>query len=290
MTKQDLINVLERHNHWIHEDCPGWENMKADLSGADLSGVNLSGIDLFRACLSGANLFRANLSRAHLSGVNLFGACLSGANLSEATLSEATLSVADLSGANLSGADLFSAYLSGANLSEANLSGANLLRADLSQANLSKVILSEAQLYRTNISEKDVIQTFPLCCPDTGSFIGWKSAGSAIIKLEIPEYAKRSSAYGRKCRASAAKVISIENEDGTPFSKDEIRSDWDLKFIYRIGEVVSVSDFDEDRRNECSTGIHFFITRIEAVNWKNRMNNVTPLIHVENKPIDLEGF
>lgn len=28
-----------------------------------------------------------------------------------------------------------------------------------------------------------------------------------------------------------------------------------------------VEDFDEDRRNECAAGIHFFITRQEAVDY-----------------------
>lgn len=31
------------------------------------------------------------------------------------------------------------------------------------------------------------------------------------------------------------------------------------------GETIHVEDFDTNRWNECATGIHFFITRIEAV-------------------------
>ena len=42
-------------------------------------------------------------------------------------------------------------------------------------------------------------------------------------------------------------------------------SDRDENFHYIPGTVVSVSDFDENRWNECSTGIHFYITREEAV-------------------------
>ena len=88
------------------------------------------------------------------------------------------------------------------------------------------------------------------------------------MKLLICEDAKRSSAYGRKCRCSAAKVLAIENVDGTPSAMDSVASGRDAGFIYRIGETVSVTEFDEDRWNECSTGIHFFVTRQEAVDYE----------------------
>ena len=160
---------------------------------------------------------------------------------------------ADLSGADLSGADLSWADLSGADLSGADLSGANLSWADLSWANLSWADLSGA--------------IAPLSCPDTGAFIGWKKAHGVIVKLRITEDAKRSSATGRKCRCSKAEVLSIENMDGSPFGDIQVASDRDAKFIYRVGETVEVPDFDENRWDECSTGIHFFITRREAVDY-----------------------
>ena len=112
MTQKELDKIVEQHQHWLKEDCEGWEDMSANLSGADLRSANLSG----------ANLLVANLRVADLRDANLSGANLSGANLSGA----------DLSSANLSGANLL-----GANLRDANLSGANLLGANLSGANLS---------------------------------------------------------------------------------------------------------------------------------------------------------
>ena len=176
------------------------------------------------------------------------------ANLSGANLSRADLSRADLSGANLSGADL----------SGANLSWANLSRADLSRANLSGANLSWANLSRANLSGA----ISPLSCPDTGAFIGWKKAqGDAIVKLQITGDAKRSSSTGRKCRCSKAVVLGIENLDGTPHPDIQVSSQRDSSFIYRVGETVEVPDFDENRWNECSTGIHFFVTRQEAVDY-----------------------
>ena len=90
MTQEELDKIVEQHQHWVKEDCEGWEDMRANLSGADLSGADLS-----RANLIGANLSGANLSEANLRWANLRWADLSGANLSWA----------DLSGANLSGAN-----------------------------------------------------------------------------------------------------------------------------------------------------------------------------------------
>ena len=167
-----LKEILERHRHWWFEDCDGWRNMRADLSGADLS--------------------RADLYRANLSG-------------------------ADLSGADLSGA-------------------------------------------------KNV-PFIPMACPDTGSFIGFKKASSHIVVLGIPEDARRLSATGRKCRCDKAIVIRIEEMDGTTSDLTEVTSDRDSSFVYKVGKMVSVPDFCEDRWKECSEGIHFFINRQEAVNY-----------------------
>lgn len=138
---------------------------------------------------------------------------------------------ADLRGADLSGADL-----SGANLSVANLSGADL--------------------------------NYPIACPEEGSFVAFKKCrDNAIVKLLIPEDAKRCSATSRKCRCNKAIVLSIEDTNGHIMELDCVASIHDQTFIYKVGETVSVCDFDENRWNECAPGIHFFITREEAINY-----------------------
>ena len=48
MTQEELDNIVEQHQHWLKEDCEGWEDMKAYLRGADLRGANLSDADRFR--------------------------------------------------------------------------------------------------------------------------------------------------------------------------------------------------------------------------------------------------
>ena len=176
----------------------------------------------------------------------------------------ANLSEADLRGANLSGADLSGADLSGANLRGANLSEANLSEADLRWANLSGANLRWAK----NIDSAIVsIGTtfFALQCPEKGAYTAYKKLSSGFIaELEIPADAMRSSATSRKCRASKAYVVSITDVDGNhPVSKAS--SKWDPSFIYEVGKMVEVPDFDLDRWNDNSTGIHHYITRAEAV-------------------------
>ena len=180
-----------------------------------------------------------------------------------ADLRYANLRYADLSNANLRYADL--RY---ANLRYANLRYADLRYADLSYANLSYANLSYADLSYADIEERIKQKFYPLVCPEVGSFIGWKTNNDYIIKLQITETALRSSAYGRKCRASEALVLAIENKDGTPAEVQEVFSTYDEEFAYHVGDLVKPRfDFDPDRWNECSSGIHFFITRQEAVDY-----------------------
>ena len=198
-----------------------------------------------------ANLKGADLSGANLRGANLSGADFKGADLKGADLKGADLSGADLSGANLRGADLYGANLRGADLYGATLRGADLYGADL----------YGADLYGAKI---DV----PIVCPEEGSFIGFKKVSERyIVKLQISEDALRCSATSRKCRCSKAKVISITNLDGTDADVNEAYSNYDPLFVYRVGDTVSVENFDPNRWNECAPGIHFFITRQEAVEY-----------------------
>ena len=199
---------------------------------------------------------RANLCDADLRNANLRGADLRGADLCGV----------DLRGANLRGANLYGANLRGADLCDADLCYANLCDADLCNANLRGAKLRGAK--NTDKIAWDAYTAFyPLQCPETGSFIGYKKAADKIVMLEICADAKRSSATSRKCRCSKAKVLSITHLDGSDSGLTEVRSDYSKEFVYRVGEIAEVSDFDDDRWNECAAGIHFSITRDEAVKY-----------------------
>ena len=83
----------------------------------------------------------------------------------------------------------------------------------------------------------------------------------------IPEDAKRLSATTSKCRCDKPKVLRILNYNKEILDIIEVRSDHDSNFVYKVGEIVSVDNFNEDRFDECSTGIHFFINFQEAVEY-----------------------
>ena len=243
----------------------------ADLSDADLSGADLSDANLRCADLRSADLSDANLRCADLSDADLSDADLRGADLRCANLRDADLSGADLRGADLRSADLSDADLSGADLRCANLRCADLSGADLRSADLSAADLHGANLHGANLSELTVAQTSIL--PDEGDIIGWKKAitldgAPIIVKLLIPADAQRSNATGRKCRASTARVLDLQDKQGNSLPPDTTAySSYDPDFTYKKGETVHVEDFDTNRWDECAPGIHFFITRIEAVEY-----------------------
>ena len=214
------------------------------LRGADLRGADLRGADLRYAILSYADLSHANLRGADLWSANLWSANLHLAILSYVNLCHASLNGADLSGADLRGVRLWSADLS---------------YADLSHANHVKLSLAKISIL-----------------PDEGDIIGWKKAWtdgtmlpkSVIVKLLIPADAQRSNATGRKCRASTARVLDLQDKQGNSLPSDTTAySGHDTDFTYKKGETIHVEDFDTNRWDECAPGIHFFITRIEAVEY-----------------------
>ena len=192
------------------------------------------------------------------------------ADLHDADLSNANLSYANLSYANLSNADLSNANLSNANLSYANLSDADLSNANLSYADLSDADLHGATLYRADLS--GAIITWGLACPETGSFEAWKKVISKnktefLVKLLVPADAKRSSATTNKCRCEFADVLEITNIK----TNQAVQSVENIKYVpnitYTVGKRVYPDSFDDNRWNECSHGIHFFVDKESAIHY-----------------------
>ena len=114
----------------------------------------------------------------------------------------------------------------------------------------------------------------PMLCPKWGAFTGYKigltlndraSLVPCIITISIPEDARRSSAYGNKCRCDKAKVLDIRTFGGQKV-KSAV-SIYDHSFVYEINKEVLAPDFDENRWHECAPGIHFFMSEKEALNY-----------------------
>ena len=160
------------------------------------------------------------------------------------------------------------ADFSSCDLRDADLGDANLSYANLSYANLSYAKLRYATLSGANLSDAEEVPYIPMVCPEEEDFIGWKRAGDKIVKLHIPQDALRSSATTRKCRCNKAEVVEIYNIDGTIADERIVSSNYYSSFTYEVGKTVEVQDFDTNRWNECTRGIHFFINRQEAINYQ----------------------
>lgn len=224
MDKKELDKILEDHRKWTYGDPDG---KQAVLRYEDLKNVDFEGYNLEYADLTGSNL----------RGADLWGVNLRGADLRDADLRDTDLRYAIISDADLRGADLRDAMLENADTDE--------MKTDA--------------YTKTN---------WPMVCPENCSFIGWKKAfeydgrsriRTVIIKLEIPADAERTSATTKICRASKAKVLEIQNKDGTKADLTEVKSA--RGGIYKLGEMVYPDEWDPNRWNEGSHGIHFFMTR-----------------------------
>ena len=247
------------------------------LAWANLANANLANANLANANLRCANLKGADIAGANLNGANLNGANISWADLADAILKDADLAVANLAGADLIGANLEGANLEGADISWADLEGAILKGAKLKDANLKLDFLGGADLKGADIAGANLnganlngaknIPYIPLACPSEGAFTAWKKVeGKYLVKLQIPEDARRSSATTRKCRCDKALVLEITSLDGEEHY-NEVTNNIYNETIYKVGEMVYPDSFDDNRWDECSHGIYFFVNKEDAINY-----------------------
>jgi hypothetical protein len=85
--------------------------------------------------------------------------------------------------------------------------------------------------------------------------------------LEIPEDARRCSCTSQKCRCDKAKVLGITNLATDESVSKSVNDGYSPSVTYEVGEIVYPDSFDENRWNECSHGIHFFINKQDAIDY-----------------------
>lgn len=239
ITEEEFSSAYYYHQEWL---AGSLEGKRMEFENRDFSDLKLNGLNLSFSSLK-HNFFRDVSAQK----TNFRGADLSQSQFIGTDLREADFSYADFSNCRLKGCVITAAIFD-----NTTAAGTNFF-----DGVFKNCLIKNSQLFRKT-------QSYPISCPEKGSFIGFKKAENCVVELLIPEDAKRSSAFGRKCRCDKAKVLSISNLDGTPAGKLFVKSDYDPNFIYLIGETVEVTNFDEDRWNECSNGIHFYITFEEA--------------------------
>ena len=210
------------------------------------------------------SLAYVDLAHTYLAAIDLSHADLFCADFHGATMPFAKLSHANLTSAGLSNTILKFSNLDGANLTNADLNNADLCKSNLNKANLYNAVLSNAFLERCIVS--NIITNYPMNLPE-GEFIAWKKVNRKyIIKLKILEDRKRSRATSDKCRCDKALVLEIQNLDGSKSDLTEVvnKQLFCPYCLYKVGEIVEADSWDENRFNECSHGIHFFLDRETA--------------------------
>lgn len=221
------------------------ENRKINLKNTtfenlDLTGMDLSNIDFEWSDFRNVRLSHVNFENSNLSNVFLENADLSNSNFKNCIMHGANLRYTNLENIDLSGADIYCA-----NLEEAKMDG---------------------------IKTDENTKHYKMVCPETGAFLGWKTCfNTRLVRLLIPADARRTSSTMNTCRCDKAKVLSITDpEEKEKF--DEAISYVDGEFIYRVGEMAYAKGFNPDRWRDSTGGIHFFMTKEEALSYLMSIN------------------
>ncbi len=205
-------------------ECEIWD---MDLSGEDLSHMDFTLSSFQNTKLNGVNFENSTVENA------LFDGC-------------------PMRGASFKNAKMVTASFRYCDMRECNIEGANLYGAVLEFARLDGII------------SNDDTKWFRLHCPETGAFLAYKKCvNDRMVQLLVPADAKRTSATLPSCRCNKAKVLTIKSFDFKE-NFDEAWSLVDENFVYKKGEWVEVKDFNENRWQDSTTGIHFWLTRAEA--------------------------
>ncbi|SLM85851.1 MULTISPECIES: DUF5758 domain-containing protein [Vagococcus] len=185
--------------------------------------------------------------------------------LTNKDFSNENLSYFDFSNTICCSCDFSSTNLKGAIFLGATLNNCCFNHANVDQTNFRHSLIVDCQL--DNLKNKEKAFYLNLSCPETGAFIAYKQCMDfRMVQLLIPSDAKRSSATNNTCRCDKAKVLSIKNIDYTQ-TYDDAQSLVDENFIYHQGEWIYSDYFCDNRWIDSTYGIHFYMTREEAIDY-----------------------
>jgi hypothetical protein len=95
--------------------------------------------------------------------------------------------------------------------------------------------------------------------------------------MSVPWHVKRTACLiNRKCRAEGVATISIDG-DRTPGRSVTVCNDWG-ETTYTVGEMTWAHAYNDDIRIDCAPGIHFFLDKREAEDWRCEQRGA----HVKN--------
>lgn len=264
ISSKQLKTIMDAHAKYLAGKASG---KRAVFSNVELTG-EFSDIDFSKASFEGVTAEYVTFCDCKFNECQFDEDC----NFVNAEFNDCDLSEVEMNnGANFAGASFDKCNFKNACCRGAIFRNTAFYDADLTNVNMYEADFTNADFVRCkldNIRYDECTCGIALACPEKGSFTAFKKAklyndNNCIVELQVPADALRSSATTRKCRVSKAKVVAVYTMDGKSI-KQNAYSIQTRSFVYKIGKIVEVKNFDKNRWNECSTGIHCFITKREA--------------------------
>lgn len=278
MTQDEVNEIVKEHEQWVKSY--GKQGKCADFFGKRLEKIHFINKSLQSAIFDQCVLVDCLFSKCVATDTSFYKAKIEGTTFDKCMLCGASFYYAFITQCYFQNVNLFQSYMSHSRMSETKFFCSDLTSIDFTVCGIRNCSAEQSNFSGSRIGDNNFKEIhasnrtafYDICCPEEGAFVGFKKALcygiEVIVKLLITENAKRSSACSRKCRASEVKVLGIYDLDRNERPKDTIASSyWKYDFHYKVGETISVDDFNEDRWNECSTGIHFFLTFDEAARF-----------------------
>ena len=278
---------------FIDCDLHGFDFNYANFRGAHIINCNFEGAVLTNSVFDDASITGSNFNytTAEPCGASFCGASFCAATLANVSMNDCSLSIASFIEATLKHVSIKQSSLIKACFNRAYVSDSILQGSDLSQAKFVDAKIYHCVFTGSRVSDINMIgaqmecpdgldacegfnaECISFACPAEGSFVAWKACrDNTICKILIPEDAKRSSAFGRKCRASKFKVLEIYHVDldtnvigvtDREFATSMFNPDW----IYERGKTYEEPNFVNDRFKECTVGLHFFMNKQDAIDY-----------------------
>lgn len=262
LTRKDFDAIVASHKEWLQNytkgKCARFENVEISFK--------FENIDLSQATFDNVSMRYICVDNVKFDSVEFTDCDLEGTSFAECTFKNADLCKNKLEYADFTDCDFTDADIQSTNFQDVCFIDVNFEHADANGADFRNASFDNCEL--ENMQYDECTAGFAMACPETGAFTAYKKArlynsNNCIVQLEVPADALRSSATTRKCRVSKAKVVAIYDMSGNSIQKNAY-SNHAKNFVYRIGKMVEVKNFDKDRWHECAPGIHCFITKKEA--------------------------
>ena len=266
ITQEELDKMIEDHKSWLENKDYLNGTVRFNVCHKTLEDVVIRDCDLSEALFFGCTFIEC-----HFINCTLDNACYVNTMFTDTVFNNCSMNNIDFRGAVIN-----SCQFKGCGMNKSVFSNSYIRSTEIHDCDFTGCDFSQAIFFDMYSDCQDVMPFIPLKCPETGSFIGYKKAlvdmnldGEytwVIVKLRIPEDAKRTSGFSRKCRCSKAEVLEITKPSGARVNRPAF-SMYNYNFTYRVGDIITEEEFCEDRYRECAQGIHFFITRKEAENY-----------------------